>query len=218
MNEDVIWKPVVGFEGFYEISNNGLVRTVERQAFFGKRNCFVRSKIRKLSINAKGYYYVRLSNGEKQRNVLIHKALMEAFVPNPESKPYIDHTNTIKTDNRLENLRWVTSKENTQNPLTIKHITDSCSTEDCKTKQRNTKKRLSSNNYNPKKVFKYSLDGILLAEYESQAEAVKALGLNRNVIGNIKVALNNNHRSAYGFMWTTYKAESFKYCREIQHK
>ena len=51
----------------------------------------------------------------------IHRAVAELFIPNPDNKPYVDHINTITTDNRAENLRWVTHKENCNNPLTRKH-------------------------------------------------------------------------------------------------
>ena len=52
----------------------------------------------------------------------VHRAVAELFIPNPENKPHIDHINTVRTDIRVENLRWVTHKENCNNPLTLKHI------------------------------------------------------------------------------------------------
>ena len=55
----------------------------------------------------------------------VHRAVAELFIPNPENKPHIDHINTVRTDNRVENLRWVTHKENCNNPLTLKHISES---------------------------------------------------------------------------------------------
>ena len=54
----------------------------------------------------------------------IHRAVAELFVPNPENKPFVDHINTDRLDNRAENLRWVTTKENCNNPLTKKHYSE----------------------------------------------------------------------------------------------
>ena len=63
-----------------------------------------------------------VENGHKER-YLIHRLVATYFIPNPENKPYVDHINTIIQDNRVENLRWATQKENSNNPLSIEHLT-----------------------------------------------------------------------------------------------
>lgn len=72
-----------------------------------------------------GYRMVRLWNertGKKGVLIKTHRLVAIAFIPNPENKPYIDHINTIRDDNRIENLRWVTAKENSNNAITRKKI------------------------------------------------------------------------------------------------
>lgn len=70
----------------------------------------------------KGYMYVRkMANGARKK-IKVHRLVAEAFIPNPENKPQVDHINRIRDDNRVENLRWTTAKENSENrkPI-IKH-------------------------------------------------------------------------------------------------
>lgn len=117
-----IWKPVKGFEGLYEVSNMGNVRSVDRYVMFGDRCCFLKGKPRKPYLTPKGYLSATLSKNKKGKNYLVHRLVAEAFIANPNESPFVDHINTIRDDNRVENLRWCSYKENSNNPLTIEHI------------------------------------------------------------------------------------------------
>lgn len=109
------WRPVKGYEDRYEVSNMGLVRSITRVTSYGRRR---KSKeIYVKTIN--GYRVVSLFDG-KRRNHKIHRLVANAFIPNPENKPCVDHIDTIRTNNNVNNLRWVTYEENSHNPLSLK--------------------------------------------------------------------------------------------------
>ena len=104
MKEEV-WKPIKDYEGLYEISNLGRVKSLNYKRT-GKE------KILKNTVCNDGYLKVGLTKNGKDKVFRIHRLVAEAFIPNPENKPFIDHINTIRDDNRIENLRWCTQKEN----------------------------------------------------------------------------------------------------------
>ena len=109
------WRPVKGYEDRYEVSNMGLVRSITRVTSYGRRR---KSKeIYVKTIN--GYKVVSLFDS-KIRNHKIHRLVADAFIPNPENKPCVDHIDTNRTNNNVDNLRWVTYKENANNPLSLK--------------------------------------------------------------------------------------------------
>jgi hypothetical protein len=108
------WRDVVGYDGEYEVSNLGRVRrlpkTIVDSCRGGKRRRFLKAKIIKRTISKTGYYTVALG----KRNVKLHRVIAEAFIPNPEGKPYINHKSGVKTDNRICNIEWCTHAENLQ--------------------------------------------------------------------------------------------------------
>ena len=108
-----IWKPVVGYEGIYEVSSLGRVKSCERTIIRSNgREINFPDKIMKPSINHKGYEIIDLRNKGNRQGGFVHRLVGKAFIDNPLNKEQINHKNGNKTDNRVQNLEWVTNQEN----------------------------------------------------------------------------------------------------------
>lgn len=177
------WKDIKGFEGIYQISNMGRLKSFKG----GPRGRILSNK----NSNG-GYFSVVLCYGTKRRYTRIHRLVAEAFVPNPHNKPEVNHIDGNKQNNRADNLEWVTRAENhshaiKMNPNMIKGM-------------------IRYNRYTrPKTIQQFSLDGNFVAEYPNAAEASRVTGIcQRNIL---QVANRDEYRpgktrrQAGGFIW-----------------
>jgi hypothetical protein len=108
-----VWKDIEGYEGYYQVSNFGNVKSLNRSIPNSRCGTVrVKERILKPRKNHKGYFCVLLMKNSIPSNRLIHRLVCMSFLPNEENKEQVNHKNGVKTDNRLENLEWSTQSEN----------------------------------------------------------------------------------------------------------
>lgn len=113
----ILWSDIKGYEGFYRVSTDGQVQSVERVREY--LNATIKSRILRQSPNPKGYLMVKLYKDGDKKTFPVHRLVAQAFIPNPQNKPQIDHIDGNTKNNNVTNLRWATNKENSNNPVTL---------------------------------------------------------------------------------------------------
>ena len=140
------WKDISGYEGLYQVSNHGRVKSFRRKEPHLLSTC----------VGKHGYRVVLLYNGNGQRkNERVHRLVAQAFIPNPNGYPYINHKDEDRTNNHVDNLEWCTAEYN------INYGT--------------CKERISLSN--GIHILKYDLDGNFICEYQTMTEAERFEGI-----------------------------------------
>lgn len=174
-----IWKDIAGYEGKYQVSNLGNVKSLNYNRT-GKEQILTPIK------NPKGYLIVGLSKNCISKQHYIHRLIAQAFIENPENLPQVNHIDENKFNNRVDNLEWCTAEYNnkygTHNERIFKTL-----------KLRNSK-------YAPKEVLQFTKDGNFVNEYYSTQEAERCTGISHT---NIVQCCKNikSHLTAGGFIW-----------------
>ncbi|MFT8488006.1 NUMOD4 domain-containing protein [Oenococcus sicerae] len=107
-----IWKDIPGYEGLYQVSNLGRVKSFDRLIVRKQGNYLSKGKILKGFRQNNNYLIADLYNAKIRRHYLIHRLVAQAFIPNPNHYPQINHKDENKSNNCVENLEWVTAKQN----------------------------------------------------------------------------------------------------------
>ena len=108
-----IWRPVVGYEGLYEVSSYGRVRSLDRYVEYSNgRICLHKGKVLSPVKSNLGYLLVSLYLNKNMKIITVHKLVAQAFIENPDNLPEINHKDEDKTNNSVDNLEWCTRKYN----------------------------------------------------------------------------------------------------------
>lgn len=162
MTEDEIWCPIKGFEGLYEVSDKGRVRSLK----FGKE------RILKPMRGNCGYLQVDLCKNGEHNMCYVHRIVAQAFIPNPDNLPQVNHIDEVKTHNSVMNLEWCDSKYN--NNYGTRN--ERCS----------------------KPVLQFTKDGEFVREWNSATDVQRSLGYSKC---NISSCCTGRYKSAHNFIW-----------------
>ena len=185
MSEEV-WKDIEKYEGLYQVSNIGRVRSLDRLKATRNRHKIIQAKIKgqllKPSINGDGYYQVTLSKNDEHLITRIHRLVAQTFIPNKDNKTQVNHINGNKLDNRVENLEWCTCKENILHAVAYNLM----------------KPVKEEEHYYAKKVGKYDKNNNLLEVYGT----IEKAGVNNKIRPNAIVnCLKGRSKTSGGYVW-----------------
>ena len=179
MKEEV-WKSIKNYEGLYEVSNKGKIRSLDHIRKNGKNQYLQKGKILKSGLNKKtNYLMISLSKNGKCKTKYIHKIVAETFIDNLNQYKYINHKDENKLNNKVDNLEWCSAKYN------------------CNYGDRNKKiaNKLS------KKINQYDLNGNYIRTWNSSREIEKTIKIDQS---NICLCCNDKRKTVGGYKWKYY--------------
>lgn len=176
-----VWRDIAGFEGLYEVSNHGRVRTVECDTIRYRNGQPItyhkRQQLRKQKMRS-GYMLVCLHRDSVEKTCLVHRLVSEAFIPNPDNLPEINHKDTCRSNNNVSNLEWCDRVYNLTYPQSVINRMMAVSTP----------------------IEQLTLQGEHIA-YFSSTHAVHRITNGRMHYRNIKRVLFGQNQTAYGYRW-----------------
>ena len=184
------WVVAPGFDGYYEVSNLGRVRSLDRIVvdMGGRRKRLFKGAIMRPSKDKDGYLMVHFRrDGKNYPSIKLHRLVAQAFIPNNENLPYINHKDFDRTNNKVSNLEWCTAQQNTAYSRNAGRI-------------RNwTAGKFGKDNKQSRLLLMYDLQGNYIRSFYGAREAAEYLGMKTYV--NIYMHLAGKRKNAYGYLW-----------------
>lgn len=168
-----IWKDIVGYEGLYQISNLGRIKSLSRFCKYSSgKTRKVNERIMKFDISKLGYFRVHLSKNGIDKKILVHRLVAQAFIPNPKNYPIINHKDENPSNNKVNNLEWCNVEYNNTYGNKIKKLY--------------------------KEIIQLNKNGEIIKCYPNTVQASKETGIVRCTITN---CLNGRTKTAGGYIW-----------------
>lgn len=177
-----VWKDIPGYEGLYQVSNHGNVRSLNWRNLGYTRNLYLKEHNR-------GYRHVELIKNGKRKAFTVHRLVAMVFIPNPNNYPVINHRDEDKTNNVVENLEWCTKSYN------AKYSSDRHSYAYKRGRRKNPHRAWK---YGGRKIVQLTLDDIFVKEW-SDIIAIKRTNFSNS--WSITQCCHGNRKTAYGFKW-----------------
>ena len=184
------WKDIKNYEGLYQVSNLGNVKSLDTMINCkGANNIdehLRKGRILKKNIATTGYYSINLSKNGKIKYVRVHRLVAEAFIPNPNNLPCINHKDGNKLNNEISNLEWCSYSYNNSEAYRIG------------LKQNKYKGKYGKDAQFSKPLLQFSMNGELIREWENANQVKRELGF---CAENIRSVCNGRRKQANGYKW-----------------
>lgn len=185
-----IWKDIRDYEGLYQVSNLGNVRSL-------RYNHTEKIKLLKQGVNKKGYKYVRLFKNGKGKTHIVHRLVAMSFIPNPNNLPIVNHIDECKSNNMVSNLEWCTLVYNNAYGTRNKRISKSLKG---KTHSKETKKKMSESRDNKKSILMYDLSGNFIRRFECINDTNEYFDKDC-ASSNVRMCLKGATKTAYNYIF-----------------
>lgn len=184
MGTSIVWKDIPGYEGLYQASTDGRIRSTFRY-----------KKVLKPNKQKNGYYSVQLFKNKIGKRILLHRLIALTFIENPYNKAQVNHKDENKQNNCVDNLEWTTAKENMNYGTRTKRQVSKIdyNTNNRKLIARENGKRVS------KSVSQYSKTGELINVFDSGKDASRATGINHSHI--LECCAGKRYKTVGGYVW-----------------